>query len=32
MIKQYDREGNLIDEFSNVREAATALGIDDSND
>ena len=31
MIKQYDREGNLIDEFSNVREAATALGIDDSN-
>ena len=31
MIQQYDREGNLIDEFSNANEAATALGIDDSN-
>ena len=31
MIQQYDREGNLVDEFSNANEAATALGIDDSN-
>jgi len=31
MILQYDREGNLIDEFSNANAAATALGIDDSN-
>ena len=31
MIQQLDREGNLIDEFSTVYEAARALGIDDSN-
>ena len=31
MIQQLDREGNLVDEFSTVHEAARALGIDDSN-
>ena len=31
MIQQYDREGNLIDEFSSGFEAAQALGIDKSN-
>lgn len=31
MIQQYDREGNLVDEFSNSNEAAMALGIDCSN-
>jgi len=31
MINQYNREGDLVDQFSNVSEAAMALGIDDSN-
>ena len=31
MIQQIDREGNLIDEFSNASEAAVALRIDSSN-
>ena len=31
MIQQFDREGNLVDEFSTAHEAAMALGIDKSN-
>ena len=31
MIQQLDREGNFVDEFSTVHEAAMALKIDDSN-